>query len=154
MESLYSHFFTNKTYTGTLTKLSCKIPNILCTLLPFISAHRALPDVEALDELLSEKALVGLLPSLPKRSPRQQIQLWNSQKDQRRRTSTLLYSLGRQITATQAKRLDSLNLSYDVLCEIRVSCSGEDFQKTLLQRGVRSKKLREKLISALDQRRK
>ena len=114
------------------------------------SAHRALPDVEAMEELFTNTALVDLLTSLPKRSPTQQLNLWMSQKDQRLRTSSLLYSLGRQITATQAKRLDSLGLSHDVLREIWVSSPSEMFQETLLVRGVRSKKLREKLTSIFD----
>ena len=55
-----------------------------------------------------------------------------------------MYSLGRQITAAQAKRLDSL--SYEVLGEIRVSCS--DFNKTLLKRGVKIKQLREAVFDS------
>ena len=71
-----------------------------------------------------------------------------ARKEQRRRTSGILYSLGRQITAAQAKHLDELSLSFPALCEIRASCTSDDeFQKTLMRRGVRSKKLREKLTS-------
>ena len=65
-----------------------------------------------------------------------------ARKEQRRRTSSILYSLGRQITAAQAKHLDELSLSFPALCEIRASCTSDDeFQKTLMRRGVRSKKL-------------
>ena len=118
-----------------------------------LTAHRALSDVVAMEELFTEKSLVDLLTSLPLRSVKQQLQLWNTQKEQRRRTSNILYSLGRQITSPQAKRLDELHLSVSALCEIRASCSDDDeFQTTLMQRGVRSKKLREKLTSALTKR--
>ena len=107
-----------------------------------------------MEEVFTATAVVDLLSTLPKRSAKVQIQCWNTQKEQRRRTSTLLYSLGRQITAAQAKRLDTLSLSYEVLCELRRSCSTEDFMRRLSQRGVRSRKLREKLSSVLDSRAK
>ena len=105
-----------------------------------------------MEELFMWTDVVDLLSSLPKRSPTEQIQCWKVQKEQHRRTSSLLRSLGRQITAAQAKRLDALNLSYEVLREIRQCYSGEEFVKTLLERGVRSKVLREKLKTVLDRR--
>lgn len=117
-------------------------------------AHRALSDVEAMEELFTATPIVELLGTLPKRSAKVQIQCWNTMKEQRRRTSALLYSLGRQVTAAQAKRLDALSLTYEVLCELRQSCSTEEFMTTLFQRGVRSRKLRERLSSLLDLRAK
>ena len=95
-----------------------------------------------------QRALVDLLSSIPTRPARQQLQLWLVQKEQRRRTSTLLHSLGRRVTPAQAKRLDVLDLSYPVLCEIRGSASSDDkFRRALQERGVRSKPLREKLVA-------
>ena len=116
------------------------------------AAHRALPDVQALEELLMSTPLLGLLASLPKRSATQQLQLWRLQKNQRIRTTTLLHSLGNRITAAQAKRLDAyaLQLSYTALCTIRENTAGDtEFQRILLERGVRSKPLREKLTAVL-----
>ncbi len=55
---------------------------------------------------------------------RQQLLLycaWRSQKELRGRTSALLQSLGKRVTAPQAKRLDALDLTIDkreALCEI------------------------------------
>ena len=109
------------------------------------TAHRALPDVEAMEDLFNSTALMDLLITVPKRSPKQQIQLWRTHKDQRLQTRSILHSLGQQITAAQAKRLISLGLSHDILCEIWASSRGGLFQKELITRGVRSKKLREKL---------
>ena len=117
-----------------------------------LTAHRALPDVEAIEELFTATAKVDLLSTLPKRSPKVQLQCWTTMKEQRQRTSAFLYSLGRQITAAQAKSLDALNLSYEVLCELRRSSSTEDFMTELFQRGVCSRKFREKLSSILDNR--
>ena len=103
-----------------------------------------------MEEIFTSQAIVDLMSSLPKRSPRQQLQLWNSQKEQRRRTSGILLSLGRQITQQQAKRLDELNLSFPALCNIRAAYKVDsDFDKALLQQGVRSKSLREKLASSV-----
>ena len=42
------------------------------------------------------------------------------------------------------KRLDTLCLLYEVLYDLRLSCSTEDFTTTLSKRGVCSKRLREK----------
>ena len=103
-----------------------------------------------MEELFMQTALVDLLSSLPTRPIRQQLHLWTVQKEQRRRTSTLLHSLGRGITAKQAERLDALNLSKATLCGIRAaSTSDEEFQRVLQKRGVRSKPLRERLTTII-----
>lgn len=115
-----------------------------------VPAHRALSDVEALAELLADSPLVELLAGLPSRSAKTQVDTWRTQKDQNARSSKLLSSLGRCITAAQAKRLDSLGLSFDSLSKIRSSVgSVQEFQALLLERGVRSKPLREKLGRAV-----
>ena len=51
--------------------------------------------------------------------------------------------------SAQAKGLDALNLSHWVLCDIRADTATEDFQRVLLEKGVRSKPLTEKLITAI-----
>ena len=61
-----------------------------------------------------------------------------------------LYSLGQQIIAAQAKRLDELSLSFPDLCEMRASCTSDDeFQKSVMHQGVHTKKLREKLTPSV-----
>ena len=122
----------------------------MITDLPFRPAHRALPDVEALEEVFMGTRLVDLLSSLPTRPARQQVELWRVQKGQRTRTTRLLHSLGNRITAAQAKRLDTLGLSHTVLCELRAASAGdEEFQKVLREREVHSKPLREKLAAVV-----
>ena len=110
-------------------------------------AHRALSDVEAMAEVFTNSPLVELLSSLPSRSPRTQVDIWNAQKATHSRSSQLMSSLGRTITMAQAKRL---GLSHESLCQIRSSVGTvQEFQQLLLERGVRSKPLREKLGSAI-----
>ena len=118
------------------------------------TAHRALSDVEALERIIVKTPLVSLLSSLPCKSPEKQIGAWCAQKDLRSRSTRLLSSLGKKITATQAKRLDSLSLSYEALIELRASSKdGEDFTSALHKRGVNSKKLREKLTQLIPSKR-
>jgi len=93
----------------------------MITDLSFPPAHRALPDVEALEEVFMSTRLVDLLSSLPTRPARQQVELWGVQKGQRTRTTRFLHSLGNRITAAQAKRLDTLGLSHIVLCKLRAA---------------------------------
>ena len=69
--------------------------------------------------------------------------------DQQCRTSSLLYALGKRVMSAQAKGLDALNLSHWVLFDIRADTATEDFQRVLLEKGVRSKPLTEKLITAI-----
>ena len=150
LESLYTHFFPHNTYPSN-TGSYCLCINISHTLV-FHPAHRALPDVEAMEEIFTNSSTVDLLSSLQKRTAKHQLQPWTTQKDQRKRTCSIIYSLGRQITP-QAKHLDEPKLSYTVLCEIRgASRDDEDFQRALLQHGVWSKKLRGKLMSAIVKR--
>ena len=96
-------------------------------------AHRALPDVEAMEKLFITTDLKNLLSSLPARCAVNQLQLWREQKEQRNRTSALMYSLGKGVSVLQAKRLDTLKLSYEALTDIRIlASSDEDFKKQLL----------------------
>lgn len=72
---------------------------IIGSYLRSIIAHRALPDVEAMEEVFTKTALVDLLSSLPIQSAKQQLQKWHTLKEQRCRTSSLLYALGKQVTS-------------------------------------------------------
>ena len=106
--------------------------------------------MEAVEELLTGTDLVALLYSLPKRSAMKQIENWRHQKEQHQQICDLLLLLRRQITAAQAKRLDALDMFYETLCDIRRSCSSEEFRKVLFDKAVRSRVLREKLSAILD----
>ena len=99
-------------------------------------------------EIFIDTALNDLLWTLSICIAKRQLELWHLQKEQRNRTSRLLQSLGKSVTAIQAKQLDTLNLHYATLCEIwAASVSSDQFQGILLQRGVRSRPLREKLAA-------
>ena len=90
--------------------------------------------------------LVDLLSSLPVRSTSQQLGAWAAQKNTHNRVTQLLTSLGKRVTNAQAKRLNQLGLSFETLQELRSTCkTNETFCKTLQERGVNSKPLREKL---------
>ena len=109
-------------------------------------AHRALADVEAMEKILVKTELVDLLSTLPVRSPAQQLDAWVTQKTTHNRVTQILSSLGKRITNAQAKRLDELGLPFEALQDLRSSSKdSEEFSKALLDRGVRSKPLRDKL---------
>lgn len=118
-----------------------------------VGAHRALPDVLALERVLTHPSLVTCLSRLPIRSPAQQMKLWIQQKRAHIRTTSLVKAMGKpSLTAAQAKRLDSLGLGFNDLLKLhRDSSSTDEFQTLLKDRGVRSKPLREKMWKALQQ---
>ena len=63
-------------------------------------------------------------------SSKQQLHLWIVQKEQRRRSSTLVHSQGKGITAKHAERLDGLDFSKATFCGIRAaSTSDNQFQR-------------------------
>ena len=103
-------------------------------------------------DIFTQTDLIDLLASLPARTSNRQLALWRLQKEQKRRTTALLQSLGKSVTAAQVKRLDSLNLDHSTLRALRSSPSDNDeFQAVLKKRGVRSKPLREKLAAIVRQ---
>ena len=115
---------------------------------PSTGAHRALPDVIAMEKVFSHLSLVGCLSKLHIRTPQQQSRLWNQQKRLYQRTTSLTKSLGGKpsITSAQAKRLDVLGFSYEELLKLRADCKDTaSFLVVLKDRGVKSKPLREKL---------
>ena len=115
-------------------------------------AHRALPDVEAMEELFTNTALADLLPihSIPTRSAEEQLKHWQDQKEKYSRTEDIRKALGPQnIKYPQAQRLVELSLSYDILCRIRKdTVTREKFKEELKKRGVRSSPLQDMLIAA------
>ncbi len=76
-------------------------------------AHRALPDVMAMERVFTHLSLVACLSNLPIRSPKQQKSLWMNQKSCFRRRTALTRSLGKpSITPAQANRLDTLSFTH------------------------------------------
>ena len=109
-------------------------------------AHRAFPDVEALERIIVKTELVDLLSGLPVRSAAQQLGKWTAMKNTHHQVVQILTSLGKRVTSPQAKRLNQLGLTLEALQDLRSSCkNNEEFGKALLQSGVKSKPLREKL---------
>lgn len=112
---------------------------IIAVIINFISlfspaAHCVFPDVETMEQILTKTALVNLLSSLPRQPIRQQLQIWHQQKELRRRTTTLLHTLGRRITAAQVKCLHEISLCYTPLCTMSKHCSSEaEFHKAFQQ---------------------
>ena len=117
-----------------------------------IGAHRALPDIEAMERVFTHPTLASCLSWLTVRRPQQQVNLWVNQKRLHFRASSLIKSLGGKpaVTDAQAKRLDSLGLSFDDLVKLYSESTGiDDFCSVLKARGVNSKPLREKLVKCL-----
>ena len=116
-----------------------------------LGAHRALPDVTAMESVITHQSLVSCLSKLPVRPPKTQWKLWIDQKRLFHRTTSLIRSLGKPaITAPQAKRLDALGLGHEELVQLHSNSKGrEKFIKVLKDKGVNSKPLREKLAKLL-----
>ena len=123
----------------------------MCTFAP-VAGHRALPDVEAMEDIFSHESLKYLLPLLPAQEKKAQdvIQQWQKNKELRRERRSLKHSLGQQISYNQANRLLKLGLKYLELRRIREKFTDEGkFQRELQRRGVHSRPLREILTKAL-----
>ena len=106
-------------------------------------AHRAFPDVLAMEAVMTHHSLISCLTNLPIRSAKKQMELWTSQKQRFHRSDALIRSLGKpSITAAQAKRLVQLGLEHSTLVTLR-SKSGtpEAFMEALKGKGVKSKAL-------------
>lgn len=114
-------------------------------------AHRALPDIMAMENVFTHPSLVACLSELPIRPPKKQRSLWIDQKRVFQRTSTLIKSLGKPaVTRTQAKRLDDLGFTRRDLVKLYADSKDRDvFMKVLKDKGVNSKPLREKLVKLL-----
>ena len=118
-------------------------------LLMYVGAHRALPNVFAMERVLTHPSLVRCLSRLP---IGRQIKLWIQQKRAHIRTTSLVKALGKpSLTTIQAKHLDILGLGFKELLQPRDSHSKEDFLSCLKEKGVRSLLVREKLQKALQQ---
>ena len=98
LAKLYGQFFSSKTYPGSFLKISV---GVNMKYVVHTTAHRALADVEAMEELFTETVLAHCLPSLPIHTPERQLDLWHTQKDLYTRTSHLINSLGKQSIITE-----------------------------------------------------
>ena len=116
-----------------------------------VGAHRALPDVLAMEQVFLHPSLARCLSNLPTRFPHLQRKLWVDQKKSFMRASVLIRSLGKPtVTPAQAKRLDTLGLKFEDLLKLyQESADREAFLTTMKEKGIRSKPLREKIAKAL-----
>ena len=108
-------------------------------------------DVRAMKAVFTN---LNCLSEIQTHSPSQQLEIWRSQKLKYQRTTALIASLGKpSITAPQAKRLDTLSLSFPSLCSIHSEARNDiEFVDILKKKGVNSKPLREKLAKLLGNR--
>ena len=111
-----------------------------------IVAHRALPDVEAMEALFSVEPLHALLPSLAIRTPQQQIQHWALQKQKRNSVQRLMRVFGKKITRAHTQQLIKMNVSFETPERWKSeSKDRKEFTDTLKKRKINSKILRERL---------
>lgn len=110
-------------------------------------AHRALPDVEALEELFTQTALKKLLLSIPIRSTEEQLQLWIAQKDIYNQINKLSSTLP-DISREQARKLVKMGLTYEELCHMCATTKTKDeFKELLKMKGVQRGKLHNQLVT-------
>ena len=111
-------------------------------------AHRALPDVEAVEALFMSTPLQDILPSLLMRTPQQQLHQWRLQMKLRNASQSLLRFFGKTITKAHARQLSANDITQQDLREWKEEVSSrEDFIKLLKGKKVNSKFLRERLCS-------
>ncbi len=115
-----------------------------------LGAHRALPDVVAMERVVTDQSLSNCLSSLTVRCPSQQIKLWLEQKELFMQSTSLIKAFGKPaLTSAQAKKLVSKNLLLDDIKAIFQEVGEDEFHRALKERGINSRPLREKLAKAL-----
>lgn len=139
---LMSKFLPDREFTGkhnTTNSASLKI---------IFVAHRALPDVEAVEALFTTSPFHDLLSSLSIRTPQQQIHQWTLQKQKRSHAQCLLRFFGKKISQVHARKLTTEGINHQLLEEWRATCkTREKFIKTLKNHKIHSKVLQENLCS-------
>ena len=85
----------------------------------FIGAHRALPVVITMKQVLTHPFMVSCFSRLHIYSPCQQLCQWVLQKQAHIRKTTLMKELGKCVTAAQAAWLDSLGIGIQDLMQLR-----------------------------------
>ncbi|CAI8051297.1 hypothetical protein GBAR_LOCUS28096, partial [Geodia barretti] len=117
LANLHSHFAPEKPHQG----------------------HRALRDVEAMEDIFRNESVHNLLTSLSVQTATVTIQKWRKQRELRRKKRSLRDSLGQTITDSQAQSLLKKGLGFSKLCRLRATfLVDDDFQKELQRRKVGS----------------
>lgn len=111
----------------------------------YIGAHRALPDVPAMEAVLTNPLMVNCLFQLQINSPQKQLKKWVEQKRAHNRKMVLTKGLGNCVTLAQATQLDSLGIALEDLVQLRNSTDREGFLTSLREKVIRSRALRDKL---------
>ena len=146
---------STNTSLGPIYKVNYKcINSFVYPLATFPGAHRALPDVDAMEKVITHPKLARCLSKLLIRSATNQGGLWVAMKRRYFRSAALIKELGKPaVTTAQAKRLDELGLDFQDLLKMNSeSKTPEEFQTALKNRGVNSKPLREKIVKRFHQK--
>ncbi len=99
-----------------------------------------------MERVMTHPTLINCLAKIPTRTYDRMMELWTTQKLVFSQSTALVKSLGKpSITKIQAKRLMELGLTHDSLKILRSQSADETFKKALIEKGVKSKPLREKL---------
>lgn len=107
-------------------------------------AHRALPDVEALQELYTQPSLQKLFLSIPIRSTGEQLQHWKAQKECHEHVTKFHHILPTE----QARILVKKGLTYNVLCHMCATTkTKEEFKELLKRKGVQRGKVHNRLVT-------
>ena len=116
------------------------------SLLLLPTAHRALPDVEAVESLFMLTPLHDILASLGIRTPQQQQNLWEAQKQKRQAVQLLLRYFGKKITKAHASQLTRNNITTQILEKWKGEAKDvKKFVKILKDNKINSKKLQDNL---------
>ena len=89
---------------------------LLFLVLDSTAAHRALPDVEAMESLFMSTPLHDILASLGVRSPQQQIELWTLRKQKWQAVpQQLVRFFGKKIAKPHASQLTEKSITVEIL---------------------------------------
>lgn len=153
LEVLYSTLL-RKTYSGKNSALYCYMYTVSLWLHVdgplthglFSLAHRALPDVEALEELFNQTSLQRLLWSIPIRSTAEQLQHWEAQKECYKQVTKVCHTLP-TLNKEQARKLVKMGLTYEKLCHMCATTkTKEEFKELLKMKGITRGKLHNELV--------
>ena len=111
---------STNTSLGPIYKVNYKcINSFVYPLATFPGAHRALPDVDAMEKVITHPKLARCLSKLLIRSATNQGGLWVAMKRRYFRSAALIKELGNPaVTTAQAKRLDELGLDFQDLLKM------------------------------------
>jgi hypothetical protein len=148
MADLYAKFLPDRQFSGMYSN-----PNSPLQSFPKCSydnvAHRALPDVEAMENLFTLTPLHSLLPSLSLRTPQQQLHQWTVQKKKRSEIQKLVSFFGSKITKAHAGQLLERGITPHDLEQLKLQAETSEVFADMLKSnlGIRSKVLRQRLCN-------